>query len=76
MRTQGSNQDDPWTDRRAYPVLDMPEAVINEVATPPKSPAECIFARTTETISADVKVQGLSQAATSYGFRPHRQRLA
>jgi len=55
MRTQGSNQDDPRTDCRAYPVLDIAEAVINEIASPPKSPAECIFARTTETISEDLK---------------------
>ena len=40
--------------RRRYPVLDMPDAVIREIATPPKSPRECIFARTTETISADL----------------------
>ena len=40
--------------RVKYPVLDMPEAVIDEMATPPGSPDECIFARTTETISADL----------------------
>ena len=40
--------------RRIYPVLDMPEQVIGEIATPPKSPSECIFARTTETVSADL----------------------
>jgi MoaA/NifB/PqqE/SkfB family radical SAM enzyme len=40
--------------RKVYPVLDMPEQVIGEIATPPKSPAECIFARTTETVSADL----------------------
>jgi MoaA/NifB/PqqE/SkfB family radical SAM enzyme len=40
--------------RVKYPVLDMPEAVIDEIALPPKSPDECIFARTTETISADL----------------------
>jgi MoaA/NifB/PqqE/SkfB family radical SAM enzyme len=43
--------------RAKYPVLDMPEAVINEIASPPKSPDECIFARTTETISADLTTQ-------------------
>jgi MoaA/NifB/PqqE/SkfB family radical SAM enzyme len=43
--------------RVKYPVLDMPDAVINEIASPPKSPDECIFARTTETISADLKTQ-------------------
>ena len=40
--------------RLIYPRLDMPEQVISEIATPPKSPDECIFARTTETVSADL----------------------
>ena len=40
--------------RVKYPVLDMPEAVIREIASPPRNPSECIFARTTETISADL----------------------
>ncbi len=43
--------------RMDYPVLDMPNAVIDEIANPPKSPDECIFARTTETISADLKTK-------------------
>ena len=43
--------------RVKYPVLDMPDSVINELASPPRSPSECIFARTTETISADLKTQ-------------------
>ena len=43
--------------RLKYPVLDMPEALINEIAVPPSSPEECIFARTTETISADLRTQ-------------------
>jgi MoaA/NifB/PqqE/SkfB family radical SAM enzyme len=40
--------------RALYPRLDMDEPTIREFATPPKSPRECIFARTTETISADL----------------------
>lgn len=40
--------------RPRYPFLDMPEEVIQEIASPPKSPRECIFARTTETVSADL----------------------
>lgn len=40
--------------RVVYPKLDMPEAVLEEIATPPSNPQECIFARTTETISADL----------------------
>ena len=43
--------------RAKYPVLDMPDVVIDEIAAPPKSPKECIFARTTKTISADLKTQ-------------------
>jgi len=43
--------------RLKYPTLDMPEAVIREMEAPPTSPAECIFARTTETISADLKTR-------------------
>jgi MoaA/NifB/PqqE/SkfB family radical SAM enzyme len=40
--------------RLRYSVLDMPDAVIDEIASPPKSSDECIFARTTETLSADL----------------------
>lgn len=43
--------------RRKYPKLDMSEALILEFLKPPKSPAECIFAQTTHTISADLKSQ-------------------
>jgi MoaA/NifB/PqqE/SkfB family radical SAM enzyme len=40
--------------RRTYPKLDMPEGLIRELERPPSHPGECIFARTTETISADL----------------------
>ncbi len=40
--------------RRIYPVLDMGDVVLREFASPPKSPDDCIFARTTQTISADL----------------------
>lgn len=43
--------------RLKYPTLDLPEAVIREIAAPPKSPDECIFARTTEIISADLRTR-------------------
>jgi len=43
--------------RIKYPVLDMREGVIREMLTPPTSPKECIFARTTTTISADLKTK-------------------
>ncbi len=41
--------------RTLYPKLDMQERVIDEIEDPPASPEECIFARTTQTISADLK---------------------
>jgi MoaA/NifB/PqqE/SkfB family radical SAM enzyme len=41
--------------RRSYPKIDMPEIVIREYLEPPSSPDDCIFARTTHTISADLK---------------------
>ena len=43
--------------RLKYPKLEMPEALIREIASPPTSPEDCIFARTTQTISADLKTQ-------------------
>lgn len=41
--------------RALYPKLDMPERVIREFMHPPASPEKCIFAQTTNTISADLK---------------------
>jgi MoaA/NifB/PqqE/SkfB family radical SAM enzyme len=41
--------------RRKYPLLEMPESLIREIEFPPQSPAECIFARTTKIISADLE---------------------
>lgn len=43
--------------RKAFPKLDMPEGMINQFSKPPQSPDECIFAQTTQTISADLKTQ-------------------
>lgn len=43
--------------RALYPILNMPENVIREILSPPKSPDDCIFARTTHTISADLKTK-------------------
>jgi hypothetical protein len=40
--------------RQQFSKLDMPEAVLKEFLSPPKSPSQCIFARTTLTISADL----------------------
>ncbi len=41
--------------RLVYPKLKMGEATIREFAAPPQSPSECLFARTTATLSADLK---------------------
>ncbi|MGB9145832.1 MAG: radical SAM protein [Acidobacteriaceae bacterium] len=41
--------------RLKYPALDLPETVIREMEAPPRSPDECIFARTTEIVSADLR---------------------
>ncbi|HEY7405162.1 MAG TPA: radical SAM protein [Candidatus Angelobacter sp.] len=41
--------------RTLYPKLDMRESVIREFLHPPDSPEKCIFAQTTNTISADLK---------------------
>jgi MoaA/NifB/PqqE/SkfB family radical SAM enzyme len=41
--------------RKKYPKLDMPERVIRQFAAPPHSPQECIFALTTQTMSADLE---------------------
>lgn len=43
--------------REIFPVLDMHDSLIREMLSPPASPAECIFARTTQTISADLTTQ-------------------
>jgi hypothetical protein len=43
--------------RQIYPILDMHESLIRQIASPPKSPEECIFAQTTQTISADLKTK-------------------
>jgi MoaA/NifB/PqqE/SkfB family radical SAM enzyme len=40
--------------RLRYPKLDAPIALIDAYANPPESPAECVFARTTTSISADL----------------------
>jgi hypothetical protein len=40
--------------RERFPKLDMGRGTIREFLAPPKSPAECIFARTTLNLSADL----------------------
>jgi MoaA/NifB/PqqE/SkfB family radical SAM enzyme len=41
--------------RKQYPKLDMAEKVIRQFASPPHRPQECVFALTTQTLSADLK---------------------
>jgi len=41
--------------RRRFSKLDMPEKLIREFAKPPKSPADCTFAATTASFSADLR---------------------
>jgi organic radical activating enzyme len=43
--------------RQIYPKLDMPAALIRQFASPPKGPGDCVFALTTETLSADLKTR-------------------
>ena len=43
--------------RKQFPKLDMPEGLIRQFSTPPKSPEQCVFALTTKTISADLKTK-------------------
>ncbi len=43
--------------RRLYPKLDMTEGAILSFLAPPSSPQDCIFARTTKVLSADLKTR-------------------
>lgn len=43
--------------RRVFPKLDMPERLIQQFAAPPESPDECVFALTTQSLSADLKTK-------------------
>jgi MoaA/NifB/PqqE/SkfB family radical SAM enzyme len=43
--------------RKQYSKLDMPEVVIRQFASPPHSPEDCIFALTTQTLSADLETK-------------------
>jgi sulfatase maturation enzyme AslB (radical SAM superfamily) len=43
--------------RSEFPKLDMPEGMIRQFATPPHSPLDCVFALTTQTLSADLKTK-------------------
>lgn len=56
--------------RTQYSKLDMPAAVIQQFAAPPESPADCIFAQTTETLSADLQTR---ITPCQFGGRPDCQ---
>jgi hypothetical protein len=43
--------------RKIFPKLDMPEGMIRQFASPPHSPKDCVFALTTQTLSADLKTK-------------------
>ncbi|HZP32394.1 MAG TPA: radical SAM protein [Candidatus Acidoferrales bacterium] len=43
--------------RREFPKIQMPDAVLQGYVHPPNSPAECIFAQTTNCISADLTTE-------------------
>ncbi len=40
-----------------YPIIQLTKRMLDELAHPPQSPQECIFARTTTSISADLKTR-------------------
>jgi len=43
--------------RKQYPKLDMPEGLIRQFASPPQRPEDCVFARTTRILSADLTTE-------------------
>jgi organic radical activating enzyme len=43
--------------RTEFPKLQMPRGLIEVYATPPSSPADCIFSRVTHTLSADLQTK-------------------
>lgn len=43
--------------RKVFPKLDMAEKLLREFLNPPASPSDCIFARITECISADLQTR-------------------
>ena len=49
--------DDLMQLQAAYPLVEMPPALIEEFRHPPASPSQCIFARTTLTVSADLETR-------------------
>ncbi len=48
---------DMLTLRKEFPKLDMPEGMIRQFTAPPSGPEECVFALTTQTLSADLETK-------------------
>lgn len=53
--------------RKRYPKLDMADGLIRQFATPPHSPEECVFALTTQVLSADLQTK---VTPCQYGGKP------
>lgn len=53
--------------RREFPKVDMPPALLRQFAKPPQSPKDCVFALTTQTLSADLKT---NVTPCQYGGNP------
>jgi MoaA/NifB/PqqE/SkfB family radical SAM enzyme len=53
--------------REEFPKLDMPAALIRQFAAPPRSPKDCVFALTTQVVSADLKTKVVP---CQFGGRP------
>lgn len=45
--------------RKIFPKLDMPEPLLREFVKPPSNPQACVFALTTQVVSADLKTRVL-----------------
>lgn len=43
--------------RRRFPKISMPKGLIEAYAVPPSSPSDCVFAKTTECVSADFQTR-------------------
>ncbi len=53
--------------RVRYPKVDMAKGLIEQFATPPHSPEDCVFARTTQVLTADLKTK---VTPCQYGGKP------
>lgn len=53
--------------RVRYPKVDMAKGLIEQFATPPHTPEDCVFARTTQVLTADLKTK---VTPCQYGGKP------